>query len=220
MAIDWHSHPIDRLADLLAQLVGKSDTPTRDFFYVRLVKDLEDLVQRAEDAVLGGELVLREGHSFSHLVLDEVFRGNETALFRGIHFAADSRFMSSVIMESWNARITELISQGRLLEARRLIVYSEEEELRTRATREMLTTVGGTPGYSHKTLSEDRFRQILRDRELDVPHDFGIYSDKYVFLSNSRDPSNLAGTWLANVAQVARFIDAFDACWAISGGIS
>jgi len=201
-----------RLARSLDRVGSEDGSP---FFSLRMLEDLDEMARRFERAATRNELWLDNGHSHSSLVLDEAFPAGSFCLdfFRGVHFAADSRFMVSPVVDSWTARVDELIRGGRLAGVRRLVIYSDLSELGSPSARRFIVSDRQKPGREYRALQVSAYRAVLGHAGLDVPHDFGVYADKYVFQSASQDPASLSGIWLKGVPVVQVYRRAFDECW-------
>lgn len=205
----WSEEVLDELAETLSKLKNRSNGT--DFFAVRIKSELERVTELIERAAVDGELELRDGHSRSELVLEESFL--VPMPFRGIHFLSDSRFMSSYVVRNWAERVEELIQQNRITSVRRLMIYSDADELTSSSSREYMRQNLNSQGYEIRTLSKKTLKFQLLEHRVSVPHDFGVYGNLAVFFSASADPSDLAGTWLKDSERVKDFIAAFDDCW-------
>ena len=211
----WRKRVLVRLANSLGHLVESSPADA-EFFIFRLASEVDELCDSLEHYLESDQLFLRNAHTRSELILESAFLGRPADIFRGVHFAVDSRFMLSGIVSSWSERTDSLLDQGRLREIRRLVVFSDSKELLNPAARKFMTTESTRPGHLHRYVEEETLRKHLRAKNLSAPHDFGIYSTRYVFISSSREPADLSGTWSRNRDLVRDYIRMFDELWEIS----
>jgi hypothetical protein len=211
----WRRRVLERLSASLEKLI-LSSSEDGGFFVLRLASEADDLCDTLEHFLSRGEVFLRDAHSRSELILDSAFSGRPDDIFRGVHFAVDSRFMFSPVVSSWSERVDALLDQGRLREVRRLIVFSDSRELLNPAARRFLAIESERPGHSHRYVSEQTLREHLRAASLPAPHDFGIYGSRFVFTSASPEPSDLSGTWTRRPDLVRDYIQTFDRLWAVA----
>ena len=209
---EWRSAIARRLNEILKSLTSQA-TPEDEFFLVRISSEVDEVTEKIEHFCRSGELFLRDAHSRSEILLDAAFSGADGDIFRGVHFAVDSRFMFSTAVRTWADRVDALLSQGRLREVRRLVVFTETSELANPTTARFIANDGALPGHRQRYLFQADLRACLATSPLRVPHDFGIYGTRFVFTSASSDPSDLSGFWTRRPDVVRQFVDLFDACW-------
>lgn len=202
---------VDRLASSIDRLSSERAIAD-DFFQFRLRDSLARLVVTFEAAAGEGRLDLDDAHRESVVALDEAFNGSEVEIFRAVHFAQDSDFMSSRLVRTWSEKLDALVAQGRVLEVRRLIV-SRRDNSRSGALAQYVFDELTRPGHRLRLVEEQLYRAVLVEARITAPHDFGVYGRSLVFFSSMSDPKNLSGTWLRDFAAVERFSRAFDRCW-------
>lgn len=210
--MDWVSGVNARLDVGMRQLIERRDVDG-DFFLVRLAREVDDVNEAIQHVLESGELFLRDAHSQSELILEAAFSGDSSDVFRGVHFAADSHFMTSRTVSTWSEKVQALVSQGRIQQVRRLVVFTQPNELLNPATREFVVNQAQLTGHAQRSIREGILKAELEAAGLHPPHDFGIYGSRFVFTSSSRNPADLSGSWSTRSETVAAYIEVFDRMW-------
>jgi hypothetical protein len=192
-------------------LTNKRDT--NDLFQSFFDDRTAELERTIVEAANRDELHLERSHVVSIGVLLGSFKGDSVDIFRPVHFLEDNQFFFDIYAKQYFYRVFSLVQEKKIREVKRLMIFSKDEELEDPRTTRLATFHTVTPGYSYRLMRMHDFRSLLRDYRLDVPRDFGIYGDKYVYCAQINVSENIVGYWLRNQLAIRNFIQFFEGCW-------
>lgn len=193
-------------------LLGKKSSIDifQSFFDERITEVEKKLLFTAER----NELHLEQSHVVSINALLGSFDGKPEDTLRMIHFLEDNEFFFDMFAKQYFYSVYRLIQQRKIREVKRLMIYDNETQLRDLLSEKLFRFHSTNKNFSYKVMQREVFVNMLRDYRLDVPKDFGIYGNKYVYVAQVNNIENIVGFWLRNEQRINQFVSFFDVCWA------
>lgn len=189
----------------------RKDIP--DLFQNFFDNRLADLEKMIVETASRDELHLEQSHVVSINVLLGSFRGDSKDIFRPVHFLEDNDFFFDIYAKQYFHSVYKLLLEGKIKEVRRLMVYGNYDELKDPRSIKLMSFHDVTKGYSYRVMRKNDFYSMLKDHNLSVPRDFGIYGDKYLYVAEVNLAQNIVGYWARSHSTLADFIRFFDSCW-------
>ncbi len=199
-------------------LANRRDLPDlfQNFFDDR-VSALEKLIIEAANS---NELHLERSHVVSFSVLLGSFKGSSDDIIRAVHLFEDNEWFFGSIARGYFYQIFELIKSKKIKSVKRLLLYNNDSELQDPRSIKIMKYHTFTNGYSYKAMNVDEFKSLVRDFRLDVARDFGIYGNKYMYMSEINRADSLAGYWKKDNAEIGTYVSFFDSCWNSPGAMT
>jgi hypothetical protein len=203
-------NPLEEAAKELLRQVETTEVGA--FFGARLVEELHRLVVRVTHAG-HGEMEFLSAHHLSELIFAELGDAERGAVFRGLHRLADNSEFDRTHTRDWQSRMTLAIQDGVVGEVRRLAVVDHSSQMESASTAGLTELHRRFENHTLRFVTAKQWRTACADFQTEVPRDFGVYGQSYVFWSTAAAMNSLAGVWSRLPSTIARFSDLFDACW-------
>jgi len=208
-SFDVHLNNVRRAySSILAKTLFRPDLFVR-FFDDRIAELEHSIVETANSNLMH----LERSHVVSLDVLLGSFTGTAFDVFRPIHFLSDNDFLFDIYARHYFNEVYTLVKEGKLKAVKRIMVYSADSELADPRAVKLMRFHSVTPGYEYRILRLTDYTRLLRDYRLDVPRDFGIYGDRYLYCAVVNRSENIVGYWQRETDVVKRFTDFFEMCW-------
>ncbi len=159
------------------------------------------------------ELHLERSHVVSINVLLGSFKGDSGDIFRPVHFFEDNEFLFDIYAKQYFYSTHKLLRENKISSIKRLMVYEDEEELKEVNSIKLMNYHEIKEGYSFRVMRKKDYYSMLRDHNLSVPRDFGIYGDKYVYVAEVNLAHNIVGYWARDPDTISKIIRFFEVCW-------
>ena len=201
-------------------LANRRETP--DLFQYTFDERVSELEKSITEAANKDELHINRGHLVSTNFLLNSFRGETEDLFRPIHLLEDNDWFFDIIARQYFNQVYQLVLSKKIRAVKRLMLYTNEEQLSDPRSIKLMNFHAVTKGYSYKLMMVHEFRTILRDLPvpLDVPRDFGIYGKKYIYVAQVNRADNLIGYYMRNPSTIETYIKFFETCWSNPAAIT
>jgi hypothetical protein len=195
--------------------IGEDRLPESDLFVLYFDQRLQALEARLRDAVSKREIQIDETMlDVTTWLMESSFRGRQNDIFRAVHFTADTSFFFDVHSRRYFHQAYALITDNKLAEVRRLIVYDTPDDLKTGRIQHLVEFHNRTPKYSCRVLPKAAFQRIVNDYKLhQLARDFGIYGDSYLYKGVINHVDEIVGYYSRDENEIARFKRCFDDCW-------
>jgi hypothetical protein len=181
----------------------------QDFFDNRLIQ-LENDIQTAANS---DRLRIERGHLASMNLLLGSFKGQSDDILRAVHRLEDNEFFIGFYAREYFYKTFQLIGQRKLKAIKRLIIYEADSELRDPLSIELMRFHAVTRGYEYRAISATMYANYALSTHIDIGRDFGIYGNKYVYISQVNQIDHVIGHWSRRPTTVSDFTDFFDQCW-------
>jgi hypothetical protein len=181
------------------------------------IRFFDDRVAELEHSIVetanGNLLHLERSHVISVDALLGTFTGTAADVFRPVHFFADNEFFYDMYAQHYFNEVYNLVKDGKIKAVKRIMIYSGDAELVDPRSMKLMRFHAVTSGYDYRVMRLTDYMRLLRDYRLDVPRDFGIYGEKYLYCAVVNRSENIVGYWQRDPVIVKKFIDFFDLCW-------
>lgn len=143
--------------------------------------------------------------------------GEDDDICRFVHHFDNNDFFFGRHSRDYFERSTDALADGRIRTIRRLFVDSGSG-LEDERSRRLIGFHKNVRGYDCRVMGTADFHAVAVDNGFPEEHlDFGVYGDKYVYVSNQRPLTTGAsppvGIFVAAAVEIKRYTDLFDDLW-------
>jgi hypothetical protein len=198
---------------LLQKMHGNSDA-----YLLYFENKLDSLAKEISLATSGEEsIAVNQAHlDFSNHLFASAFNGDTEDSFRAIHFLKDNDFFWGLHSREYFKRIFELVASKKIKQVYRIMVYSNDQEKQNDKTIRLIKFHALNKRYSYKLLSRTKYDTLLADFGLqETTEDFGIYSDKYLYLARVHQNDHIEGRFTKNNIMIKNHMHCFAKCWEV-----
>jgi hypothetical protein len=158
------------------------------------------------------ELVTDRRHFSNSALVLESFEGNNSDIIRAVYFLKNnSSFLRNDLSRAHFISISKLVPK-KIREVRRLFVVSDDEELNSQYSINIIRFHVNTPGYSYQLIKSDIYLG-LHTNELQGSPDFVLYGDKYLFYTQHETIEETLVTWSKDRESIQSNTLFFDKMW-------
>jgi hypothetical protein len=133
------------------------------------------------------------------------------------HLDNNAFFMTESHSIDFFRRVFDALHKNRIREVRRLFVsYDVARERADPATQRILEFHQNIDRFEWRAVSLALYSELATDASLyEGRLDFGVYGDRYVYVSNQRPrgPGQAIGTFIAARPEIKRYAEFFDTAW-------
>jgi hypothetical protein len=141
------------------------------------------------------------------------FTGESTDIYRAVHFLRDNVFFFEDYSMEFFYRTHQLLRQKKLMEIKRILVYSGNEELENELSRRIIRFHAQNKGYAYRLVNTNDYSSLRQEYRLHPSIDFGVFGEKRVYRARTDWPDLVFGTWSSKKEEVRKYINFFEACW-------
>lgn len=149
-------------------------------------------------------------------ILLSSFQGRSTDIYRAVHRLSDNDFFFADYAKEFFLRVHTLLASQKIVVVRRLLVFEDESELASSASKRIIAFHSSQAGYEARLLHAEEFATMLRVGKFPATIDFGIFGERRVYRAQSDRPDFVIGTWSAGKAEVQRYLGLFERCWGMA----
>ncbi|MFB8276953.1 hypothetical protein [Nocardia colli] len=141
------------------------------------------------------------------------FTGNEADIIRIVHFLSRNDALFNVHEAQWFYQVHSKVLSRRLNGVRRLLIFSNDQELNDERTKQLIGFLEHTDHYDYRLISNENFQRLSRSFRLQGEFkDFGIYGTKYLFRGLLYADNDFVGVYSRDAETITRYIHFFDFC--------
>ena len=204
-------------------------------FYISALGDLEaEIAESASDNTLPADV----RHLDRTRILLQSFDGEDSDIFRAVHYLRDNDFFFGMHSEQYFRRLYAQVTDGQVREVRRILIYDDDkkdEQLGDDRTKRLAAFHKSQLRFDYKLISRSAFEGIMDDYRLphrplnprkDVReygetekekgvyyHDFGVYGRRYMYRAISTKLNDIRGQFSNRKDLIDVYIAFFDACY-------
>lgn len=141
------------------------------------------------------------------------FSGDSRDIYRAVHFLKDNAFFFADYSKEFFHRTDSLLKQGKIIEIRRLLVYSVRDEIFTEQSQRIIQFHSQNAGYAYRLINVNDYSALRQEYQIHPNMDFGIFGGKRVYRARTDRPDFIIGTWSSNKNEVEKYIKFFEICW-------
>ena len=106
------------------------------------------------------------------------------------------------------------MKQGKIKQVKRLMVYQNDDELRSEKSLRIIKSHITRKNYSYKLIHFDKYIDLLGNEGLkeELP-DFGIYGRGYLYRALISKPNEIKGIWTKSKDTINQYTSFFDDCF-------
>lgn len=185
-----------------------------DLFSNYYENEIKELSRKISGTVSGEEIVLDKYHIDTTDALLEGFNSREKDIFRATNEAWNPDPFFEVTYREYLYNFSTMVSSGKIKEVRRLFLYKSKHDFESNRMKKLVAFHNNNNQLNAKFIDRKDFLKMLRDFGLkDGVEDFGIYSDRYIYLAKKANTEEITGAFSSNKNLIETYMKMFDKCW-------
>ena len=184
-----------------------------DLFKDHFERSFEEIEEIIKGAAIHNELKVVDYHFHNTDLVLAAFRGDATQILRYVWVIETGEDLFEEKWKHYCTQIEDAVRDGEIKEVRALLVLKPG----LRADHPIVKKLAGyyefSRGFSYKLIDEERYLNQKTDSRLSSEYiDFGIYGQRYIYLTISYDKV-IAGKWSKARDIIDRYTQFFDVVW-------
>jgi hypothetical protein len=195
-------------SDMAQMFYGDSDL-FKDYFDRRLAETEEFI----KSAAVHRELYVEDYHFHNTDLVLDVFRGDSSGLLRYVWILNPKEDLFDENWKHYCRQIEEATKQAEIKEVRALLVLTPLLTRDHPAIKKLAGYFEFTKGFSYRLIEENKYLHQKNDSRIGSEYiDFGIYGQRYIFLTMSYGEV-IAGKFCKDADVIGRYTRFFDIVW-------
>lgn len=192
----------------------RSSYGDRDLFVNHFMGEVRDLDGSLRDVAQKGELRVRADHFLSVDNVLNVFRGSANRIWRYTWFIDPSdQLFADLAWRRYFERTSVMLQAKEIAEIRIVLVFSEQSLVNSPRVGALLKYFASHRGFDCWYMLKEDYAAISADMQVPASYlDFGIYSDRLLFLTEQYAPE-IIGIFSKDKDRIAQYTHLFDALW-------
>lgn len=193
-----------------------ADDSLRDSFYLDYYsRELALTNTRVQNTVVRKEILLDRHHIDSTRVLLSIYDSKEHTVFRAIaplgDVSSDFDVTFSIYFHAW----IDMLKSNKVKSLKRIFIYSDKSEFENQYARKLVAVHNSkVRGLEARAVSRDEFFRFKEDYHItDGVDDIGLFSNKYIYRGQTRQGSDISGTFSRDQGLIDTYLSFFDALW-------